>query len=338
MSRAGGKELAMKRKTALITGITGQDGAYLAKLLLEEGYRVVGGVRRNGGDALGRLTYLGIAEQVKLLPFELMEHTNVLRVLEQVEPDEIYNLAAQSFVGVSFEQPLYTSEVTGLGALRLFEAARVVTPKARIYQASSSEMFGRVTTSLQNEETPFHPRSPYGVAKAFAHHSAVNYREAYGMHISCGIMFNHESPLRGTEFVTRKITRAAARIKLGLQEKLELGNIGARRDWGHAPEYVKAMWLMLQQDAPDDYVIATGETHSVEEFVKAAFTFVKLNWRDYVTFASDLHRPADVELLCGDWGKANQAFGWRPQVLFYELIAIMTRADLRRCQQPASTR
>ncbi|KKM21726.1 hypothetical protein LCGC14_1632530 [marine sediment metagenome] len=316
--------------TALITGITGQDGAYLAKLLLEKGYRVVGGVRRNGGDALGRLTSLGIAEQVELLPFELMEHTNVLRVLEQVKPDEIYNLAAQSFVGVSFEQPLYTSEVTGLGALRLFEAARVVTPRARIYQASSSEMFGRVTVSPQCELTPFHPRSPYGVAKTFAHYSAVNYREAYDMHISCGIMFNHESPQRGTEFVTRKITRAAARIKLGLQTSLELGNLEACRDWGYAPDYVEAMWLMLQQETPDDYVIATGETHSVEEFVKTAFDFAQLDWRDYVISSPGLRRPADVELLCGASRKAEAAFGWVPQVFFYELVGIMTRADLQR--------
>ncbi len=316
--------------TALITGVTGQDGAYLAKLLLEKGYRVVGGVRRNGRDALGRLTALGIAEQVELLPFELMEYTNVRHVLERVHPDEIYNLAAQSFVGVSFEQPLYTSEVTGLGALRLFEAARVVTPRAKIYQASSSEMFGRVTVSPQNETTPFHPRSPYGVAKTFAHYSAVNYREAYDMHISCGIMFNHESVLRGTEFVTRKITRAAARIKLGLQTRLELGNLEARRDWGHAPDYVEAMWLMLQQDTPDDYVIATGETHSVEEFVKTAFEFVSLNWRGYVTSSPGQLRPADVESLCGNPRKATTALGWVPQVLFYELIAIMTRADLQR--------
>ncbi len=318
------------RTTALITGITGQDGAYLAKLLLGKGYRVVGGVRRNGHDALGRLTYLGIAEQVEIVPMELMEQTNLLRVLEAVQPDEVYNLAAQSFVGVSFEQPVYTSEVTGLGALRLLEAVRDVCHDAKVYQASSSEMFGHTTGSSQNELTPFRPRSPYAVAKAFAHHSAVNYREAYGMFVCCGIMFNHESPLRGMEFVTRKVTHAVARIKLGLQEKLELGNMSACRDWGYAPEYVDAMWAMLQQHEPNDYVIATGETHSVREFVELAFECAGLDWTDYVVTDLGLMRPADVELLRGDYRKAEALLGWEPTTRFEKLVGIMVAADLQR--------
>lgn len=315
-------------RRALITGITGQDGAYLAQLLLEKGYKVYGGVRRNGHDALGRLNYLGIADRVEIRPLEMMEHTNLLRLLDDIQPDEVYNLAAQSFVGVSFEQPIYTSEVTGLGALRLLEAVRYVCPGSKFYQASSSEMFGHVNVSPQRETTPFHPRSPYAVAKAFAHHCAVNYREAYNMHVSCGIMFNHESPLRGTEFVTRKITSALARIVAGRQEKLELGNLDARRDWGFAPEYVRAMWMMLQQDQPDDYVIATGETHSIREFCEVAFYLTGMNWEDYVVSAPSQMRPADVELLCGDASKAKEKLGWEPSVRFAELVGIMVDADL----------
>ena len=321
--------------TALITGITGQDGAYLARLLLEKGYKVFGGVRRNGYNSQGRLDYLGIAEEVETVPLELLEHTNLLDIVERIQPDEVYNLAAQSFVGVSFQQPVFTAEVTGLGALRLLEAVRQVNGKIKFYQASSSEMFGKVSATPQNEETPFHPRSPYAVAKAFAHWSAVNYREAYGMFVCCGILFNHESPLRGIEFVTRKITHSLARIKKGKQNRLQLGNLEAQRDWGYAPEYVQAMWAMLQQKEPDDYVVATGEAHSVREFVQAAFATLDMDWQQYVVVDEDLRRPADVELLVGDFSKAQSKLGWTPSTRFKDLVGIMVEEDLRRV--PATT-
>src|SRR5215211_4893694 len=269
-------------KHALVTGITGQDGAYLAQLLLEKGYRVFGAFRRAGTVATSRLDALGITDEVELVPFDLTDHGNMRRVIDATEPDEIYNLAAQSFVGVSFEQPVTTGEITGVGVVRLLEAIREVNPGIRFYQASTSEMFGNAPAP-QNEKTPFYPRSPYAASKLYAHWSTVNYREAYGIHASSGILFNHESPLRGAEFVTRKITLGAACIENCLQSELKLGNLDARRDWGYAKEYVEAMWLMLQQPEPDDYVIATGETHSVKEFVKATFEAVGLNWEDYVT-------------------------------------------------------
>jgi GDPmannose 4,6-dehydratase len=317
-------------RKALITGITGQDGAYLARLLLQKGYRVFGGVRRNGYNSLERLEYLGVADKVQIVPLELLEHTNLMDIVEHVEPDEVYNLAAQSYVGVSFQQPVYTAEVTGIGALRLLEAVHKINPKTKFYQASSSEMFGKVRSTPQNEETPFHPRSPYAVSKAFAHWCAVNYREAYGMFVSCGIMFNHESPLRGLEFVTRKTTHALARIKKGNQKELHLGNLEARRDWGYAPEYVEAMWMMLQQDEPDDYVIATGESHSVREFVQEASVILGLDWQKCVVVDEELRRPADVETLVGDFSKARREMGWKPSTHFNDLVRIMVEEELKR--------
>ena len=316
-------------KTALITGVTGQDGAYLAQLLLRQGYKVVGGARRNSHSGMGRLERLGIADAVEIVPFELLETLHLMRTLEAAEPDEIYNLAAQSFVGVSFEHPLYTAEVTGLGPLRLLEAVRHVNPKIKFYQASSSEMFGKVSSSPQNEETSFRPRSPYGIAKCFAHQAAVNYREAYGMFVCNGILFNHESPLRGEEFVTRKITLAAARIAAGQQKQLSLGNLSALRDWGFAGDYVKAMYAMMQHPVPYDFVIATGESHSVGDFAVAAFKAVNLSWQDYVVIDPKFNRPADVEILCGDASKAKDLLGWEPLVRFEHLVEMMVSADCR---------
>ncbi|SMB98236.1 GDPmannose 4,6-dehydratase [Thermanaeromonas toyohensis ToBE] len=317
-------------KTALITGITGQDGAYLAQFLLEKGYRVWGAFRRSSTVNLERLEYLGIRDKVELVPLDLLDLGNIIRVLEKVQPDEVYNLAAQSFVAVSFEQPVVTGEITGLGAARMLEAVRIVNPQIKFYQASSSEMFGKVQAVPQNENTPFYPRSPYAAAKLYAHWMTVNYREAYGIFACSGILFNHESPLRGLEFVTRKITYTVAQIKHGLARELRLGNLEARRDWGYAPEYVEAMWLMLQQDEPDDYVIATGETHSVKEFAQEAFACVGLDWRDYVVEDPAFYRPADVELLVGDATKAQQKLGWRPRTTFKELVRLMVEADLKR--------
>jgi GDPmannose 4,6-dehydratase len=316
-------------RTALITGITGQDGAYLAELLLHKGYRVVGAFRRASTVNSARLEALGIEDQVELVPFDLTDHGNMRRVIEKVSPQEVYNLAAQSFVGVSFEQPVTTGEITGVGAVRLLEAIREVDPGIRFYQASTSEMFG-AAPSPQNEQTPFHPRSPYAVSKLYAHWSTVNYREAYGMHASSGILFNHEGPLRGVEFVTRKITLGAARIKYGLQEKLRLGNLDARRDWGYAKEYVEAMWLMLRQKAPDDYVIATGETHSVGEFVEAAFSAAGLDWERFVVVDPAFVRPAEVDFLQGDPAKARRHLGWTPKTSFEDLVLLMVDADMRR--------
>ena len=333
-------------KRALITGITGQDGAYLSKLLIEKGYKVYGAFRRTSDLHISRLKFLGIDEEIEYMPVELLEYTNIHRMLEKINPDEIYNLGAQSFVALSFEQPIFTADVTGLGPLRVLEAMRAVNPKIKFYQASSSEMFGKVQETPQNEKTPFYPRSPYAVAKLFGHWMTVNYRESYGLFACSGILFNHESPLRGFEFVTKKITRAAARIKLGFQKDLSLGNLDSHRDWGYAPEYVEAMWRMLQQSEPEDYVIATGETHTVREFVEAAFTGAgfQIEWqgkgieetgvdkasgKTLVKIDPQFFRPAEVDLLIGDCAKAKTKLGWSPKTTFRELVGIMVRHDLQ---------
>ena len=317
-------------KVALITGITGQDGAYLVEFLLSKGYKVIGAFRRASTVNTGRLDALGIAKDLELVPLDLTDHGNMRRVIEAVAPDEVYNLAAQSFVGVSFEQPVTTGEITGVGAVRLLETIREVNTQIRFYQASTSEMFGKAQEVPQNENTAFHPRSPYAASKLYAHWSTVIYREAYGIHATSGILFNHESPLRGAEFVTRKIALGAARIKHGLQGELRLGNLDAKRDWGYAKEYVEAMWLMLQQPEPDDYVIATGETHSVKEFVEAAFEVVGLDWQQYVVIDPTFMRPAEVDFLLGDYSKAREKLGWKPKTTFKELVSLMVEADLRR--------
>jgi len=317
-------------KTALVTGVTGQDGAYLAELLLSKGYTVYGAYRRTSSLNFWRLEHLGIKEKVQLVPLDLLDMGSIARVIEETGPDEVYNLAAQSFVGVSFSQPLATATITGLGPVNILEAIRLVKPDTRLYQASSSEMFGKVQAVPQSESTPFYPRSPYAVAKLCAHWAVVNYRESYSMFCCSGILFNHESPLRGLEFVTRKITDAAARVKHGLIDRLSLGNLEARRDWGYAPEYVEAMWRMLQQDTPRDYVIATGETHSVREFVEAAFSYAGLDWQKYVVTDSSLFRPAEVDLLIGDPSLAAREMGWKSKTSFKELVGIMVDADLDR--------
>ena len=317
-------------KTALITGITGQDGAYLAELLLSKGYTVVGAERRASTRNRMRLDELGITGLITFADFDLADQGNMMRVLDKHGPDEVYNLAAQSFVALSFEQPLMTGDVTGLGVARLLEAIRSVNPKIRFYQASTSEMFGKVQAVPQDEETPFYPRSPYGVAKLYGHWLTVNYRESYDMYACSGILFNHESPLRGPEFVTRKITLAAARIAKGTQKELRLGNLDAKRDWGFAKEYVEGMHLMLQQDVPDDFVLATGATHTVEEFVEAAFSAVGLEWRDFVVIDPAFVRPAEVDLLLGNPEKAKAKLGWEPRTTFRELVALMVEADMAR--------
>ena len=321
-------------KRALITGITGQDGAYLARFLLEKGYEVHGVVRRASTETFERIQ--DIREQVQLHQADLLDQLSLVRAIELSEPDELYNLAAQSFVPTSFEQPLLTGEFTALGVTRLLEAVRQVDRGIRFYQASSSEMFGQVQEEPQNERTPFWPRSPYGVAKVYAHWITVNYRESYDLFACSGILFNHESPLRGKEFVTRKITDAVARIKLGLRPQLTLGNLEAQRDWGFAGDYVQAMWLMLQQHEPDDYVIATGVKHSVREFCELAFQHVGLDWQAYVEIDPALIRPADVNTLCGDPSKARQQLGWQPQVTFPQLVTMMVDADLQRLTREAS--
>jgi GDPmannose 4,6-dehydratase len=323
-------------KTALITGITGQDGAYLAELLLSKGYTVVGAERRASTRNRARLDELGITEEVLFTDFDLADQGNMVRALEKHAPDEVYNLAAQSFVALSFEQPVMTGDITGVGVARLLEAIRTVNPEIRFYQASTSEMFGKVQAVPQNETTPFYPRSPYGVAKLYGHWMTVNYRESYGMYACSGILFNHESPLRGVEFVTRKITLAVARIKHGLQRELRLGNLDAKRDWGYAKEYVEGMYNMLQQEAPEDFVLATGETHTVEEFVEAAFSAVGLEWRDFVVIDPAFVRPAEVDLLLGDPSKAKAKLGWAPKTSFRELVALMVEADLERVARPLS--
>jgi GDPmannose 4,6-dehydratase len=313
-------------KTALITGITGQDGSYLAELLLGQGYRVCGVVRRSSTENFSRIEHL--RGQVELFQADLLDQTSLAAVLHEVVPDEVYNLAAMSFVPTSWQQPVLTAEFTALGVTRLLDAVRQECPKARFYQASSSEMFGKVRETPQREETPFHPRSPYGVAKVYGHYLTVNYRESYGLFACSGILFNHESPRRGLEFVTRKITDAVARIKLGLASELRLGNLDAKRDWGFAGDYVRAMWLMLQQAEADDYVIGTGETHSVEEFVSISFDHVGLDWRKYVIQDPRFYRPAEVDLLLADPSKARARLGWRLDVSFEQLVRMMVDSDM----------
>ena len=313
--------------TAMITGITGQDGSYLAELLLDKGYRVVGLHRRSSTITFERITHL--MDRLTLLPADLLDEASMIRVLREHEPREVYNLAAQSFVQTSFVQPVLTGEVTALGVTRLLDAILLTDPTIRFYQASSSEMFGKVVEVPQTERTPFHPRSPYGVAKIYGHWITVNYRESYGLHASSGILFNHESPRRGLEFLPRKVAFSAAAIKLGMQEKVKLGNLDAQRDWGYAPDYVRAMWLMLQQDAPDDYVVATGKTHSVRELCDLAFSHLGLRWEDHVEVDEQLLRPAEVDLLIGDPKKARTVLGWEPEVGFEDLVRMMVDADLR---------
>jgi len=312
--------------TALITGITGQDGSYLAELLLEQGYSVHGMFRRSSTETFERIGHL--EGRIELHPGDLLDQQSLISLLDKVRPTEVYNLAAQSFVPTSWQQPQLTGEVTGLGVTRMLDALRQVDSKIRFYQASSSEMFGKVHETPQREVTPFHPRSPYGVAKVYGHYITMNYRESYDLFACSGILFNHESPRRGLEFVTRKITHAVAKIKLGLAGELRLGNMQARRDWGFAGDYVRAMWLMLQQSEADDYVIGTGETHSVEEFVRVAFEHVGLNWRDFVVIDPKFHRPAEVDLLLSDPSKARKRLGWKPQVGFEQLVKMMVDADL----------
>ncbi len=315
-------------RTALITGITGQDGSYLADFLLEKGYSVFGMVRRSSQENYERIEH--IRHRVELRQADLLDQLSLIQVLEDTRPNEVYNLAAQSFVPTSWSQPVLTGEFTALGVTRLLDAIRLVDRNIRFYQASSSEMFGKVRETPQNELTPFHPRSPYGVAKVYGHGITVNYRESYGLFACAGILFNHESPRRGREFVTRKVTDGVARIKHGLQRELRLGNVDAHRDWGFAGDYVQAMWLMLQQEQPDDYVVASGETHSVQELVELAFSHARLNWRDHVVVDPALKRPAEVDLLLGDASKARKQLGWSPKVGFRELIRMMVDADLRR--------
>jgi len=318
-------------KTALITGITGQDGSYLAELLLEKGYRVVGMVRRASTENFERIAHL--RDRVDLRQADLLDQLSLIDLLRAVEPDEIYNLAAQSFVPTSWQQPVLTAEFDAVGVTRLLEAVRLVAPGARFYQASSSEMFGQVRETPQRETTPFYPRSPYGVAKVYGHFITVNYRESYNLYACSGILFNHESPRRGREFVTRKVSDGAARVKLGLGRELRLGNLEARRDWGFAGDYVDAMWRMLQQARADDYVVATGEAHTVRELVEIAFGALGLDWRQHVREDPTLLRPAEVERLVGDASKARRVLGWAPRVSFRELVEMMVRADLERLQR-----
>ena len=317
-------------KSALITGITGQDGAYLASFLLEKGYRVSGLRTRRGSDTLWRLRDLEILEQVEMIDGDVLDQASIMRALERSEPGELYNLAAQSFVATSWDQPTLTAQVTGVGALNVLEAVRQVDKGIRFYQASSSEMFGKAETDPQDENSPFHPRSPYAVAKLFAHWCTVNYRESFGMHTTSGILFNHESPLRGLEFVTRKVTDGVARIKLGRQKKLRLGNMEAKRDWGFAGDYVEAMWLMLAQDDPGEYVIATGRNFSVADLCSLAFRHAGMDYREHVVEDPKFLRPAEVDVLRGDYGKAKRVLGWEPHTSFEELIGMMVESDLRR--------
>lgn len=333
-------------KRALITGNRGQDGAYLSRLLLAKGYEVYG-ADRSGDSGLWRLQELGVEQRVKEIALDLLEPTNIMDAFEKVRPDEIYNFAAQSFVQLSFEQPVLTAEINALGVTRMLEAMRKVCPSARFYQASTAELFGSTGGAQRNETTAFHPRSPYAVAKLYAHWITVNYRQAYGLYAACGILFNHESPLRGTEFVTRKIAVAAARIKNGLQDKVAVGNLESRRDWGYAGEYVEGMWRILQQPEPDDYILATGETHTVREFIEAAFAAAgfKLEWRGkgpdekgldaatgrtLVEVSKEFYRQADLELLFGDAAKAKEKLGWTPEIKFLDLVALMVDAELKR--------
>ncbi len=318
--------------TALITGITGQDGSYLAELLLEKGYRVVGVVRRSSTTPYERIAHL--VDRIELVSADLLDQTSLTDAMSATQPDEVYNLAAQSFVQTSWTQPVLTGEFTALGVTRMLEAVRKAAPKARYYQASSSEQFGKVVETPQRESTPFYPRSPYGVAKVYGHWITVNYRESFDMYAASGILFNHESPRRGLEFVTRKITDAVARIKLGMQSDLRLGNLEARRDWGFAGDYVDAMWRMLQLDSPTDYVIGTGHTFSVRDFCEAAFSTVDLAWQDYVVQDERFFRPAEVDLLVADASKAENELGWKPQVSFENLVRMMVEADMDRYAKP----
>jgi GDPmannose 4,6-dehydratase len=315
---------------ALITGVTGQDGSYLAEFLLEQGYEVIGMVRRTSTINFHRISH--IQEKMTIVPGDLLDEISLIHILEEHRPNEIYNLAAQSFVQTSWNQPVFTGEVTALGVTRILDAIRIIDPKIRFYQASSSEMFGKVLEVPQKETTPFYPRSPYGVAKVYGHWITINYRESYDLHATSGILFNHESPRRGLEFVTRKITHHVAKIKLGLTNEVRLGNLDSRRDWGFAGDYVKAMWLMLQQDKPDDFVIATSETHSIEEFLDEAFGYVNLDWHDYVIQDERFMRPAEVDLLVGDASKAGMVLGWEPTVTFSQLVRMMVDADIKLLQ------
>ncbi len=312
---------------ALITGITGQDGSYLAELLLEKGYEVAGVVRRSSTEKFDRIE--GVRDRITMLQADLHDQTSLVDALRDFHPDEVYNLAAQSFVPTSWSQPVLTGDFTGLGVTRALDALRQVNPKIRFYQASSSEMFGKVQAIPQTETTPFYPRSPYGVAKVYGHWITVNYRESYDLFAVSGILFNHESPRRGMEFVTRKITHTVAKIKLGMEKELRLGNLDARRDWGFAGDYVKAMWLMLQADSPDDYVVATGKTHSVKEFAQKAFARVDLDWEEFVVIDERFYRPAEVDQLIGDPAKAKKQLGWEPEVSFEGLVNMMVDADLK---------
>jgi len=320
----------MAQKRALITGITGQDGSYLAEFLLSKDYKVFGLVRRTSTLNFKRIEH--IQDKIELISGDLLDQNSLINAVKESNPDEVYNLASQSFVPTSWKQPVFTGEATALGVARVLEAIRAVNPKTRFYQASSSEMFGKVREVPQTEKTPFHPRSPYGVAKVYGHWITVNYRESYNMFCCSGICFNHESPRRGLEFVTRKVTNTVAKIKLGLANELRIGSLNAKRDWGFAGDYVKAMWLMLQQDEPDDYVIATGITHSVKDLVQIAFDYIGLNWKDYVVIDPKFVRPAEVELLVGDSSKARKKLGWEPTVNFEDLIKMMIDADLEKLE------
>lgn len=318
----------MAKKVALITGVTGQDGSYLAEFLLEQGYKVYGMVRRASVDKFERIAH--IMDKIQLIQGDLLDQYSLISALKESQPTEVYNLAAQSFVPTSWAQPVLTSEFTAIGVTRMLESIRLVNKDIRFYQASSSEMYGKVRETPQTEDTPFYPRSPYGVAKVYGHYITVNYRESYDLFATSGILFNHESPRRGLEFVTRKVTDGVARIKLGLSNELRLGNLDARRDWGFAGDYVRAMWLMLQQDTPDDYVISTGETRSVRELVQTAFNCVNLDWQQYVKIDKAFLRPAEVDLLVGDCTKAKTKLGWEPSVSFEQLVSMMVEADLKR--------
>ena len=320
-------------KTALITGTTGQDGAYLAQLLLDKGYRVVGMTPRRGSDTMWRLRELGVLDRIEIAYGDVTDMGSVLGIVSRYEPDEVYNLAAQSFVGASWDQPVHTADVNAIGAVNVLEAIRQRRPQARFYQASTSEMFGKVQAATQNEQTAFYPRSPYGVAKLYAHWITVNYRESFGLHASSGILFNHESPLRGIEFVTRKVTDAVARIKLGIAEKISLGNLDAMRDWGYAADYVEAMWRMLQQPSPDDYVIATGVSTSIRDMCRIAFGHAGLDWEQHVVVDASFFRPAEVDVLQGDASKARERLGWQPKTDLAALLRMMVDADLRRHQE-----
>ncbi len=320
----------MNKKSALITGITGQDGSYLAEFLLSQGYEVLGMVRRSSTVNFDRIHHF--QDDITIVQGDLLDQMSLLDILREHRPQEVYNLAAQSFVPTSWKQPVLTGEFTALGVTRVLDAIRIVDPEIRFYQASSSEMFGKVRETPQNENTPFYPRSPYGVAKVYGHWITVNYRESYRLFACSGILFNHESPRRGLEFVTHKVTYGAARIKLGLADNLHLGNLQARRDWGYAGDYVQAMWLMLQQDGPDDYVVATGVTHSVQELCEVAFGYLDLDWRKYVVSDPQFFRPAEVDLLVGDPSKAHAKLGWEPSISFEELIRLMVDADMQALQ------